>query len=423
MPRPILASIFPHAVAHNLAQVRAQVGAYARHNAGPCIWAVIKANGYGHGIRHIYPGLESADGLAMLDLDEAAQCRDLGWPKPILMLEGFFDPEDLRAFRQYRLAAMVHHPDQLAMLERDNCVRDLDIHLKLNSGMNRLGFAPDQYAQAFARALQLQKRGVVGNIGHVMHFANGDQPATVERAMALFSSSTAGMPGPRSVCNSAATLGSPQLAAATDWIRPGICLYGATPFDQDNVHEPHVAITRAAVHPLTGPTPQPPRFVQRSAVSSDNNGVSAGQPIRAGKSAADLGLRPAMALRSRIIAEQQLEIGAAVGYGGTFVADQRMRIGIVACGYADGYPRHAPTGTPVVVAGVRTRLVGRVSMDMLAVDLTPAPNAVTGSPVALWGADGLSVDEVAAAAGTIGYELLTAVTARVPKRVSACADA
>ncbi len=367
MPRPILASIYPAAVAHNLTQVRARVAPFARGDTAR-IWAVIKANAYGHGIRRVYAGLQSADGLAMLDLDEAVLCREAGWRKPLLMLEGFFEPNDLSWYVQYKLQPIVHHMEQLAMLEQSRGLRGLNIHLKLNGGMNRLGFLPDQYRAAYQRALQLQQQGVIRSIGHVMHFAHGEQPEMVEQVMQVFEAATRGLPGPRSVCNSAATLGSPQLAGATDWLRPGICLYGATPFD-------------------------------------------------AGPSAAALGLQPAMVLQSRIIAEQQLEVGSAVGYGGVFVASERMRVGIVACGYADGYPRHAPTGTPVVVAGVRTRLVGRVSMDMLAVDLTPVPNAQVGAPVTLWGAEGLSVDEVAAAAGTIGYELLTALAPRVPTRV------
>src|SRR5690606_30092107 len=193
--------------------------------------------------------------------------------------------------------------------------------------------------------------------------------AAAQQAVDLFDRATLGLPGPRSLCNSAATLGLPELASGTDWVRPGICLYGATPFDN-------------------------------------------------GPSADELGLIPAMTLGSRLIGEQRLQAGEAVGYGGTFVCDAPMRIGIVACGYADGYPRHAPTGTPIVVDGVRTRLLGRVSMDMLAADLTPVPHAGVGSPVVLWGAEGLSVDEVAAAAGTIGYELLTAVAARVPMRTA-----
>nr|MBF0684587.1 alanine racemase [Pseudomonas sp.] len=364
MPRPIHAIVSPSALAHNLAAVRRRIGP-PDGARGPRIWGVIKANAYGHGIERVLPGLGAADGLAMLDLDEAVRCREAGWGGPILMLEGFFEQADVALFDRYRLISVLHHEDQFRMLHSSRARYPLDIFLKLNSGMNRLGFAPGRYRAAFEQASALQQQGLVGSIGHMMHFANGDQAAAVEQVVGLFDRATLDMPGPRSVCNSAATLGSPQLAARTDWVRPGICLYGATPFEN-------------------------------------------------GPSAEALGLMPAMTLGSRLIGEQSLQPGAAVGYGGTFVCDTAMRVGIVACGYADGYPRHAPTGTPVVVDGVRTRLVGRVSMDMLAVDLTPVPRAGVGSPVTLWGDHGLSVDEVAAAADTIGYELLTAVAARVP---------
>lgn len=363
MPRPIQATVTPSALAHNLAAVRRRISPFETGRS-PRIWAVIKANAYGHGIERVLPGLTAADGLAMLDIDEAVRCREAGWGGPILMLEGLFEPADVALFERYRLAGIVHHDEQFHMLRAARPKHPLDIFLKLNSGMNRLGYMPGRYHAAFGQAGLLRHQGLIGNIGHMMHFANGDQPAAVEQAMGVFNRATQDMPGLRNVCNSAAALGSPQLAAQTDWIRPGICLYGATPFDN-------------------------------------------------GPSAAELGLIPAMALRSQLIAEQHLLPGAAVGYGGTFMCDAAMRVGIVACGYADGYPRHAPTGTPIVVAGVRTRVVGRVSMDMLAVDLDPVPQAQVGSPVTLWGADGLSVDEVAAAAGTIGYELLTAVAARV----------
>lgn len=364
MPRPLSATVDSSAIAHNLAAVRRCISAVSPHRL-PHVWAVIKANAYGHGIERVLPGLAGAEGLAMLDIVEAVRCREAGWRGPILMLEGCFEAADVALFARYGLTSIVHNDEQLRMLREAPAARPLDIFLKLNCGMNRLGFAPMRYRGIFEQASQLRREGRLGNIGHMMHFANGDQPAAVRQAMGVFTSATRGLPGLRSVCNSAAALGSPQLAADTDWIRPGICLYGATPFDF-------------------------------------------------GPSAAELGLRPAMALRSQLIAEQSLLPGDAVGYGGTFVCDVPMRVGIVACGYADGYPRHAPTGTPVVVEGVRTRLVGRVSMDMLAVDLTPVMHARVGSPVTLWGADGLSVDDVAAAAGTIGYELLTAVAQRVP---------
>jgi len=371
MPRPLHATVFPSALAHNVATVRRCLAQAAEPGASlPRVWAVIKANAYGHGIERMLPGASSADGLAMLDLEEAVRCREAGWAGPVMLLEGFFEPADLAVLERYRLCAVVHDASQLDMIRSIRPRQPLDIYLKLNTGMNRLGFAPGRYRAAYDEALALRAQGLLGSIGHATHFASGDSPEHVTHVAGIFDRATLDMPGARSLCNSAAIFGSPAFAARTDWVRPGICLYGATPFDDGAV------------------------------------------------SAQALGLRPAMALRSTLIAEQHVQAGGGVGYGARFVADRPTRVGIVACGYADGYPRHAPTGTPVVVHGVRTRLVGRVSMDMLAVDLQPVPEAQVGSPVTLWGADGLSVDEVAAAAGTIGYELLTAVTARVPMRTA-----
>jgi alanine racemase len=243
--------------------------------------------------------------------------------------------------------------------------------VKLNSGMHRLGFQPAEFRAAFARALALRDAGVLGQVGKMTHFARADDDPDVTRAqLDCFHAVTEGLPGPVSVCNSAATL-TPGLAAGvpgdSQWVRPGICLYGASPF--------------------------------------------------ADRPASTFGLRPAMTLSATLLSAHTLPAGEAIGYGHVYRADRAMRVGIVACGYADGYPRHAGTGTPISVAGVRTRLVGRVSMDMLAVDLDPVPQAGVGAPVVLWGEGGPTVDEVALSCGTIGYELLTAVTSRVPRRV------
>mgnify|MGYP002040579494 FL=1 len=313
-------------------------------------------------------GFSKAQGLAMLDLDEAVRCREAGWGGPILLLEGFFNPADLDLVDRYHLSTTVHNREQLDMLARARFARRVDIMLKLNSGMNRLGFSPAAYPAAHERAMLLQQQGTVGSIGKMTHFACADGPQGVNEQLAVFNSVTHKLPGAISVCNSAATLRFADIAVGsptqTHWVRPGICLYGASPF--------------------------------------------------ADAEAASFGLKPAMSLSSEIIAVQELKAGDSVGYGAIFRAERAMRIGIVACGYADGYPRHATTGTPVVVAGIRTQLVGRVSMDMLIVDLDPIPAAGVGAPVTLWGEDGPSVDEVAQAAGTIGYELLCALAPRVP---------
>lgn len=370
MPRPISATVSVSALAHNLAAVRRHLEQTAAAASGlpPSIWAVIKANAYGHGIEQAVAGFSKAQGLAMLDLDEAVRCREAGWGGPILLLEGFFEPVDLEIIDRYHLSTTVHNREQLDMLARAHLSRRVDIMLKLNSGMNRLGFSPASYAAAHERAMLLQQQGVLGSVCKMTHFACADGPQGVTEQMAVFNSVTHKMPGAISVCNSAATLRFAEIAVASEtqshWVRPGICLYGASPF--------------------------------------------------ADAEAASFGLKPAMSLRSEIIAVQDLKAGDSVGYGAIFRADRSMRIGIVACGYADGYPRHASTGTPVVVAGIRTQLLGRVSMDMLIVDLGPVPAAGVGSPVSLWGEEGPSVDEVAQAAGTIGYELLCALAPRVP---------
>ena len=370
MPRPISASISRSALAHNLEVVRDRLAAARPPGSSGVptrLWAVIKANAYGHGIERAVAGFSRADGLAMLDLAEAARCRDAGWVGPILLLEGLFESADLEFASRYHLTMAVHDEDQLRMLESGRVARPVDVFLKLNSGMNRLGFAPERYHAAFERLQTLSKQGSVATIGHMTHFATADSEPGIAEQLAVFRATTAGLPGPVSLCNSAASLRYPEVGG--DWARPGVALYGASPFDDE--------------------------------------------------SAESFGLHPAMSLRSALIGVQNVAAGATVGYGAAFRAETGMRVGVVACGYADGYPRHAGTGTPIVVDGVRTRVLGRISMDMLAVDLTPVPQAGVGTSVTLWGADGLSVDEVARAAGTIGYELMCAVAQRVTMRSEA----
>jgi alanine racemase len=276
------------------------------------------------------------------------------------LLEGFFDPADLKVVEQHGLDVVIHCDEQIDMLEKAPPAAPIRVHLKMNSGMNRLGFRREAYRAAYAR---LRGTGAVGSIGFITHLANADDPANPRMPFAeqvrRFEEACTGLPGERSISNSAANLLDPELSR--DWVRPGIMLYGGTP---------------------------------------------------GGKSAAEFGLLPAMTLSSEIIGIQIIEAGEAVGYGSRFIAPRRMVTGVVACGYADGYPRHAPNGTPVLVDGRKTGIVGRVSMDMLSVDLTGIPGARVGSKVTLWG-DGLPIDEVADAAGTIGYELMCALAPRV----------
>lgn len=373
MPRPIIALISPSALRHNLTAVRKHLDreAAAAGGAPPSIWAVIKANAYGHGIERAVSAFSEAQGLAMLDLEEAVRCREAGWGGPIMLLEGFFSPVDIELLDRYHLTTAIHNEEQLRMLSHARPGHRINAMVKLNSGMNRLGFSPEGYSAAFEAARALQAKGVLGSVGKMTHFATADSSQGADWQWQVFRAVTEGMPGPVSVCNSAATWRYPQLSISeqdgeTNWVRPGICLYGASPFDD-----------------LTG---------------------------------AGMGLLPGMTLRSELIGVQDLQPGQTVGYGAMFIAPKAMRIGVVACGYADGYPRHCGTGTPINVGGVPTRVLGRVSMDMLAVDLDPIPSAGVGTPVVLWGEGGPSVDEVAAAAGTIGYELLTALAPRVPVR-------
>jgi alanine racemase len=351
MSRPIRATVSLTALRHNYWLAK-RVAPRSK------VYAVLKANAYGHGIERVARALDRADGFATLELDGAIALRERHPAAPIVLLEGWFELAELAAIRSASLACAVHCEEQLRMLEAAPTGPAMDVWLKVNTGMNRLGFAPAAVPGVLER---LRKCGAVRSLTLMTHFGRADEAQGTAEAMKRFASATVGLDLPGSLANSAAIFAHPESHA--DICRLGIALYGATP------------------------------FMDRSAKS--------------------LGLRPAMTLSSKLIAVQELAPGETVGYGGTFRAEGPMRVGIVACGYADGYPRHAPTGTPVLVAGTRTRTVGRVSMDMLAVDLTGARGAQVGSPVVLWG-DGLPVDEVAMAAGTVGYELLCGVAPRVP---------
>jgi alanine racemase len=362
MPRPIIATIDVSALQHNLA-VAKSLAPHAK------AWAVVKAQAYGHGLARAVRAFADADGLALVEVDYAVTLRELGWRKPILLLEGFFDVDDMPVMAQHQLQFAVHCNEQIEIMEAFQATQPagsdvrFEVHLKMNSGMNRLGFKPEAYRAAYER---LRALPCVGSITFMTHFANADDAANpdlpLQEQVKRFLAATQGLEGARSVCNSAGDLLHAELAY--EWVRPGVMLYGGTP---------------------------------------------------GGSTAKDFGLRAAMTLESKIIGVQHIGPGDAVGYGSRFVADRPMTIGVVACGYADGYPRHAPSNTPVLVDGVRTGTVGRVSMDMLMVDLTAIAGAGVGSQVQLWGA-ALPIDEVAFAAGTIGYELMCALAPRVAVR-------
>ena len=357
MPRPIEALVHADALAHNLAQARART-------PDARVWAVVKANAYGHGLERVFEPLRGADGFALLDLDEAARLRAMDWRGPILLLEGCFEPRDLELCSRLNLWHAVHCEAQIDWLSAHKTHTPHRVFLKMNSGMNRLGFTPAAFRGAWARLNALPQ---VDEISLMTHFADADGPRGIAQQVSLFDTATRDLPGERSLSNSAALLRHSHLAS--DWVRAGILTYGSAPdFPDHDIHH--------------------------------------------------WGLQPAMTLRSRLIGIQHLQAGDSVGYGSTWTASEATRIGIVACGYADGYPRHAGTDTPVLVDGVRTGTLGRVSMDMLAVDLTPVPAAQIGSEVTLWGygphGSQLAIDDVARAAGTIGYELMCALAARVP---------
>ena len=351
MPRPIRATISAGALAHNLLAAKAHAG-------DAKVWAVVKANAYGHGIERAARALDAADGFAVLDFQEAARLRVAGVTKPILLLEGFFKPADIPLLPKYGLTPVVHNLEQVEMLKRSELPGPIDLYVKVNSGMNRLGFTLDSLRPAY-NALRLHPE--VKGLTLMTHFADADGASGVKAQLDWFNDLAKEFPALRSLANSAALIRFPEARGGA--VRPGIMLYGCSPFAES--------------------------------------------------SAESLGLKPAMTLTSELIATQHLQQGERVGYGFSYEAAGEMTIGVVACGYADGYPRHAPTGTPVLVNGKRARIVGRVSMDMISVDISEIPGAGVGTPVTLWG-EGLPADEVAASAGTVSYELLCALAPRVP---------
>jgi len=354
--RPIRARISLKAMLHNYRLAKKLAPASKA-------WAVIKANAYGHGQWSAVEALRrEADGFALLECENAIALREAGITQPILLLEGFFTARDVRAVIEYQLTTVIHCAEQLDMLLRAVTAETrLEVFLKLNTGMNRLGFSATGMAAALAALSAFP--GI--QITLMSHFAEADGERGIAWQLERFKVMAGAWQGPVSLANSATILR--HAVAHGDWVRPGIMLYGSSPFSE--------------------------------------------------QSATAIGLKPAMTLESAIIGIQELVPGDRVGYGGSFTAERPMRIGIVACGYADGYPRHAPSGTPIAVMGQRTRTVGRVSMDMLACDLSDIPEAAIGAPVTLWGcgvAGEVPADEVAAAAGTIAYELFCALAQRVP---------
>ena len=323
--------------------------------------ATVKANAYGHGAVQVARALaDEADAFGVACIEEAIELREAGIERPILLLEGFFAADELPLIDSLRLSTAIHCEEQLALFASYSFKQPVDVWLKMDSGMHRLGFFPERFVEVFEL---LQRHPGVATLGKMTHFARADELSCdyTRKQWHTFSETIASLPGPVSASNSPATLGWPM--AHGDWLRPGLMLYGISPY--------------AKSHPLADQ------------------------------------LKPAMRISSEVIAVRDLSVGEPVGYGGRFVTTAPTRVGVVAMGYGDGFPRQAVDGTPVLVNGVRTRLIGRVSMDMLTVDLTPVEGAAAGARVEFWGND-LKVAEVASYCDAIPYELVTKLTRRVP---------
>lgn len=344
----------------NLAALRHNLGRVRVAAPRSRVMAVVKANAYGHGIAVTARALAEADAFAVACLEEALAIRRAGLAHPVVLLEGVFGAAELEEAARNGCEVVVHDPRQIEFVENARLDQALPVWLKVDSGMHRLGFAPAEVPAAWRRLCAARALRPPPKL--MTHLACADEISNPQTRLQLetFAAATAGLQAERSIANSAGILAWPDSHA--DWVRPGIMLYGASPFP--------------------------------------------------GRRGTDEGLIPAMTLATALLAVKRIRRGEAVGYGGAFVAPEDMLIGIAAIGYGDGYPRHAPNGTPVLVKGVRVPLIGRVAMDMIALDLRKLPAAQVGDPVTLWGAE-LPVEEIAQAAGTIPYELLCGITQRV----------
>lgn len=354
MSRGVRARIDRSALKHNLKRVR-EAAVHSR------IMAVVKANAYGHGMVEVARSLWNADAFAVESTDEAVKLRDAGIRQGIVLLSGFHDTRELDTIAHRRLLPVIHAEWQVAALRREKTSVVVGIWIKIDSGMHRVGFDPAELPRL------LQTLGGLPNVrieGIMSHLANADDLsdfATKNQRLVLLDAAQA-YSHPLSLANSAGVLGWP--GTHLDWVRPGIMLYGCSPIRD--------------------------------------------------RSEARLGLHPVMTLEAKLIATRTVEAGQAIGYGGTWKCETDTRVGVVACGYGDGYPRHAPSGTPVRVRGRTSRILGRVSMDLISIDLSQCSDAGVGDWVELWGAN-VSASTVAAHAGTIAYELVTGVAARVPR--------
>ena len=382
--RPILLEV-------STARLQANLQALRRMQPSQSIWAVVKARGYGHGLDAVVQGFADADGLALLELEELLQVRSLGWRKPVLLLEGLFAEAGLQEAVEFQADIVVHCKDQLQwLLSNSKNAQGFQrasgrVWIKLNTGMNRLGF--NACSSSASNAVETMVHDLAklrsllgpGRLGFMMHFAQAESRSESHQSFSLFQKALTLLDHrpelePISLANSAAILSQPL--ACSGWLRPGILLYGSSPF-------------------------------QWQAPSGDSQ--QDWPPIPE-----DIQL--ASRLTTRLLAIQELAVGDRVGYGLRYQATRPMRIGVAAIGYADGYPRTAPDGTPMVIHGRRCPIVGQVSMDLITLDLSQQPEAAVGSLVEVW-SDNLGVDELAAGLGTLGYELLTCLTPRVSRRL------
>lgn len=358
MGRPTQIIIHLDALRYNLAQIK-------KRAPNARVLAMVKSNAYGHGVEHIAAALPDADALGVACIEEGMLLRRAGIKVPIVLMEGLFTGDELSKASEEEFTLVIHHELQVQMLEKETIKKPVSIWLKIDSGMHRLGFGPNETKEIHQRLNALSS--IKKPIGIMTHFAQSDShdPSPTRAQIAIFNQATADLQGPKSMANSAGILAWPE--AHLDWVRPGLILYGASPFKD--------------------------------------------------KKGADLGLRPVMSLTSELIAIHRVAKGERVGYGGIWECPEDMLMGVVGIGYGDGYPQFANNGTPVLVKGKICPLAGKVSMDMLTVDLRNLPDAKVGDEVILWG-EGLPVEKVAENNHTSAYELLTRITQRVHVKVT-----
>lgn len=357
MGRPTRITLDLAALHHNLLEIRKRAPRSA-------ILAMVKSNAYGHGIERIALALQKADALGVACIEEGLLLREIGVKNPIVLMEGLFHSNELKSAVEKNFTLVVHHQAQVEMLEKDRVSTPLKVWLKVNTGMHRLGFQPQEVKSIYQRLQECP--AVQKPIGLMTHFAQSDSEdaSYTLQQIEKFNAATLNLPGPRSLANSAGIMAFP--VSHEDWVRPGIMLYGASPFRK--------------------------------------------------KKGQDYHLKPVMSLSSALIAIHKIVKGDKVGYGGVFHAPRDMLLGVVGIGYGDGYPQYTQEGTPILVNGKVCPLVGRVSMDMLTVDISRQPQAKVGDPVILWGKD-LPVEQVAENNHTSAYELLTRITQRVHVKI------